>query len=206
MSISTALFTNSQARVFRCLFGQPEREFHLNELRRLTGLGNALLQRELNRLADAGFVTSERVGNLRRLRANPNSPVFLELVALTRKVLGAEPLLREALAFLAPNLKGAWIYGSYAKESETAESDLDVMLVGNRLTLSRVLEVIAPIEEELGRKFNPTLYTMAECARRRSEPDSFVNRVLAQPVLALMGNLHGSPRPRQTGGVNSAYS
>ncbi|UCH47295.1 MAG: transcriptional regulator [Betaproteobacteria bacterium] len=196
MSISRALFTDSQARVYRCLFGQPEREFHLNELRRLTGLGSASLQRELNRLADAGLVTSERVGNLRRFRANPSSPVYMELIALTRKVLGAEPLLRDALAVLTFNLKGAWIYGSYAKESETAQSDLDVMLVGNRLTLSRVLEVLAPLEEELGRKINPTLYTTAEFAKRRAEPDSFVNRVLAQPVLALMGNLHESPRPR----------
>ena len=196
MSISTALFTDSQARVYRCLFGQPECEFHLNELRRLTGLGSASLQRELNRLADAGLVTSERVGNLRRFRANPSSPVYPELVSLTRKVLGAEPVLREALAVLTPNLKAAWIYGSYAKESETAQSDLDVMLVGNRLTLSRVLEVLTPAEGELGRKINPTLYTTSEFSKRRAEPDSFVNRVLAQPVLVLMGNLHDSSGPR----------
>jgi predicted nucleotidyltransferase len=194
MSMSNALFTDSQACVYRCLFGQPEREFHLNELRRLTGLGSASLQRELNRLADAGLVTSERVGNLRRFRANPGSPVYSELIALTRKVLGAEPLLRDALVVLTPNLKAAWIYGSYAKESETAQSDLDVMLVGNRLTLSRVLEVVAPLEEKLGRKINPTLFTTAEFAKRLAEPDSFVNRVLAQPVVSLIGNLHESSR------------
>jgi predicted nucleotidyltransferase len=196
MSISGALFSDSQARVYRCLFGQPERAFHLNELRRLTGLGSASLQRELNRLADAGLVTSERVGNLRRFRANPDSPVYLELVALTRKVLGAEPMLREALAVLVPNLRAAWIYGSHAKATETESSDIDVMLIGNRVTLSRVLEVVTPIEAELGRKINPTLYTTAEFAKRRAEPDSFVNRVLAQPVLALLGDLHDSSRAR----------
>lgn len=194
MSISAALFTDSQARVYRWLFGQPERAFHLNELRRLTGLGSASLQRELNRLADAGLVTSERVGNLRRFRANPDSPVYLELVALTRKVLGAEPMLREALVVLLPNLRAAWIYGSHAKATETASSDIDVMLIGNRVTLSQVLEVVTPIEAELGRKINPTLYTTAEFAKRRAEPDSFVNRVLAQPVLPLIGNLHEPSR------------
>jgi predicted nucleotidyltransferase len=196
MSISGALFSDSQARVYRCLFGQPERAFHLNELRRLTGLGSASLQRELNRLADAGLVTSERVGNLRRFRANPDSPVYLELVALTRKVLGAEPMLREALAVLVPNLRAAWIYGSHAKATETESSDIDVMLIGNRVTLSRVLEVVTPIEAELGRKINAALYTTAEFGRRRAEPDSFVNRVLAQPVLALLGDLHDSSRAR----------
>ena len=75
-------------------------------------------------------------------------------------------------------------------------SDIDVMLIGNRVTLSRVLEVVTPIEAELGRKINPTLYTTAEFAKRRAEPDSFVNRVLAQPVLALLGDLHDSSRAR----------
>ena len=56
MSIASSLFSASQERVFRWLFGQPERGFHLSELRRLTGLGSASLQRELNRLAESGLV------------------------------------------------------------------------------------------------------------------------------------------------------
>jgi len=47
MSIATVLFSQSQSRLFRWLFVQPERRFHLSELRRLTGLGSASLQREL---------------------------------------------------------------------------------------------------------------------------------------------------------------
>lgn len=194
MSISSALFSEGQSRVFRWVFGQPAREFHLSELRRLSGLGSATLQRELNALADAGLILSERVGNLRRFRANPQSPVFSELVALTRKTLGAEPLLREALQTLSPDVEGAWIYGSYAKQTDTAASDIDVMIVGSNLSLARVIEVFLPAEELLGRKVNPTLYTSAEFDERRAEADSFVNRVLAQPLLPLIGTLHGPAR------------
>ncbi len=194
MSIASALFSDSQTRVLRWLFGQPDRGFHLSELRRLSGLGSASLQRELKRLAEAGLVQSERVGNLRRFQANPHSPVFGELVALTRKTLGAEPLLREALQPLLPGLQGAWIFGSVAKQTDTAQSDIDVMLVGKNLSLSRVLELLLPVEEQLGRKINPTCYTPAEFARRRAEADSFVNRVLAQPVLPLIGELHEPSR------------
>lgn len=194
MSISATVFSDSQARVYRWVFGQPEREFHLSELRRLTGLGSASLQRELNRLTEAGLLDSERVGNMRRFRANPDSPVYAELVSLTRKTLGAQQILRDALVPLAPNLQAAWIYGSLAKETETVRSDVDVMLIGNGLTLGRVLEVLAPIENELGRKINPTLYTTAEFAKRREQADSFVNRVLAQPVLPLIGKLHEPSR------------
>lgn len=190
MSIASALFSNSQSRVFRWLFGQPERSYHLSELRRLTSLGSASLQRELNRLAEAGLVCSERVGNLRRFRANAQSPVFRELVDLTRKTLGVEPLLREALLGLTPNLQAAWVYGSVAKQTDTAQSDIDVMLIGENLLLGHVLELLVPLETQLGRKINPTCYTPADFERRRADADSFVNRVLAQPILPLIGNAH----------------
>jgi predicted nucleotidyltransferase len=190
MSIATALFSDSQARVYRWLFGQPNRSFHLSELRRLTGLGSASLQRELRKLADSGLVSSERVGNLRCFRANPESPVLSELVTLTRKTLGLQPMLSDALAPLVPRLRAAWVYGSVARQTDTAASDVDVMVIGDDLTLREVLERLLPVEKELGRKINPTCYSVAEFASRRSEPDSFVSRVLAQPICPLIGELN----------------
>lgn len=187
MSISAALFSDSQARLFRWIFGQPGRNYHLSELRRLSGLGSASLQRELNRLVEAGLVLSERVGNLRRFQANPQSPVYSELIALTRKTLGAEPLLREALQPIAARLETAFIYGSVAKQTDTAESDIDLMLVGEDLSLNEILSLLLPLETQLGRKINPNCYTRSEYARRLAEPESFVNRVLAQPILPLIG-------------------
>lgn len=190
MSIFSGLFTDSQSRLFIWLFGQPERAYHLSELRRLTGLGSASLQRELNRLAAAGLVDSQMVGNMRRFQANPQSPVFAELVALTRKTLGTVPVLRDALSPLMPDLLAAWVYGSVAKQTDTARSDIDVMLVGNDLLLGKVLTCLVPAEAQLGRKINPTCYSPEEFERRRAEPDSFLNRVLSQPILALIGDAH----------------
>ena len=70
------------------------------------------------------------------------------------------------------------------------------MLVGRNLSLSKVLALLVPLEKELGRKINPTCFTPAEFKRRRTEPDSFVNRVLAQPVLPLTGNAIDPARAR----------
>jgi predicted nucleotidyltransferase len=196
MSIATALFSDSQTRVLQWLFGQPERGFHLNELLRLTGLGSASLQRELKKLVDAGLVRSQRVGNLRTFQADAKSPVFDELIGLTRKTLGAQPMLREALAPLAPTIQTAFIYGSVAKGADTAKSDIDVMLVGKDLRLAKVLELLVPLEAQLGRKINPTCLTPAEFKRRRAERDSFINRVLARPTLPLLGDVPGPARPR----------
>lgn len=190
MNLSAAIFTDSQSRLYSWLFGQPERAYHLNELRRLTGLGSASLQRELKRLATAGLVDAQAVGNLRRFQANPQSPVYAELVALTRKTLGTVPVLRDALQPLQPNLLSAWVYGSVAKQTDTARSDIDVMLVGDNLLLGQVLAALEPAEAQLGRKINPNCYSPQEFERRRLEPDSFINRVLSQPTLSLIGDVH----------------
>ena len=194
MVVVTALFSESQSKVFRWLFGQPDRAFHLSELRRLTGLGSASLQRELNRLAEAGLVHSERVGNLRRFQANPQSPVYSDLIALTRKTVGMEPLLREALLPLLPRLKAAWIFGSVAKQTDTSQSDIDILLIGENLSLGDILEHLTPLEAQLCRRINPTCYSPADFERRRAEPDSFVNRVLSQAMLPLIGDVDESAR------------
>jgi predicted nucleotidyltransferase len=186
MSLASALFSDSQSKVHRWIFGQPDRQYHLSELRRLTGLGSASLQRELNRLVGAGLVRSEHRGNMRYFQAHAQSPVYAELVALTRKTLGVVPVLQEALAPLLPKLQAAWVYGSVARETDTAQSDVDVLLVGNDLLLGEVLGLLLPAETQLGRKINPNCYTIEAFEQRRLEPDSFINRVLAQPVLPLI--------------------
>ena len=194
MSLSDALFTPSQAQVWAWVFGQPERRFHFSELLRLTGLGSASLQREIGRLVDAGLLTSEPVGNLRCVQANPHSPVFAEVLGITRKALGAVPQLQTALAPLASQLQGAWIFGSVAKGTDTAHSDIDLLLVGD-LTLAQAMEHTVPVEERLGRKISPTLYTPAEFAQRLADSDSFVSQVMGGPLLALLPSAPGGVAP-----------
>lgn len=204
MSIASSLFSDSQTRLLPWLFGQPERSYHLSELRRLTLLGSATLQRELNRLVDSQLVLSTRVGNLRCFQANTQSPVYAELVAITRKTMGAAPLLLKALQPMSSRINLALIYGSVAKGTDTAQSDVDLLLVGKGLVLSEILQLLLPIEEALARKINPTCYTPSEYAKRLAEPDSFVNRILAQPTLPLMGEVHGSSQRSGELGSNRA--
>ena len=188
--LSAALFSPAQAHVLAWLFGQPERWFHVNELLRLTGLGSASLQRELARLDAGGLVVAEQVGNLRRRRANEHSPVFAELVSLVRKTLGVVPTLREALAPLQERIELALVFGSVAKQTDRASSDVDLLVVSDTVTVGEILPLVINAEAALGRKVNPSCYTPGEFERRRDDPDSFINRVLAQPTLVLWGEVH----------------
>lgn len=191
MSLARAVFSDRQARLFRWLFGQPERTFFLNELLRLSGLSSASLQQELKRLTESGLVQSARTGNLRVFRANPDSPLFPELVSITRKTCGVAAVVMDSLEPLRPKITRALIYGSVAKQEDSSASDIDLMLVSMDLTLAVVLQHLQSAEDRLGRKVNPTCYTLKEFERRRLDPDSFVSKVLAQPVIDLLGGGEG---------------
>ena len=200
MSIKNALFSSSQAKVYAWVFGQPDRSFHLSELAKLTGLASASLQREVKRLTDAGLVVSERVGNQRHISANRQSLVFDEIRQLTRKTMGAEPLLREALRPLSDKIELAIIYGSVAKGTDTSSSDIDLLIVSDVVGLSAVLECCFEAENQLGRQINPNCYTSAEFRRRQQTHDSFVQRILAQSIITLYGDLNaarGTRKPEQ---------
>ena len=187
-SLSDALFTTTQQRVLACLFGEPGRSYAVNELIQTTGAGSGAVQRELARLSGSGLLTVEQVGNQRRYRANPDSPIHDELAAIVRKTFGLAMPLQQALAPLAKQIHAAFVYGSVAKGSDTASSDIDLMLVSEDLAYPDVMTVLHPLVERIGREINPTLYTRAELRKRIEDGNSFITRVLQQPRIWLIGS------------------
>ena len=186
-NLSDALFTRTQQRVLACLFGGLGRSYAVNELIQTTGAGSGAVQRELARLAGSGLLTIEQVGNQKRYRANPDSPIHDELVAIVRKTFGLALPLREALAPLTEQIDAAFVYGSVAKGSDTAASDIDLMLVSDTLAYADVMAVLDPLIARLGREVKPTLYTRAELRTRVDGGNSFITRVLQQPRVWLIG-------------------
>lgn len=186
--IADALFTSAQQKLLALLFVQVDKAFHLNEIMRLTGLGSASAQRELKRLDDAGLILSERVGNARLFRPNRNSPVYPELHGLIQKTMGLVGVLRAALQPLSPAQNIAFVYGSIAKGGETADSDVDLLLVGESISYGTLLSALVPAEQALGRKISPTPYTHAEFAKRLQEQQHFLMRVLELPKIFILGD------------------
>jgi predicted nucleotidyltransferase len=170
------------------LFGQPERSFFTSEIIDHLGRGSGAVQRQLKRLADAGVVTASRVGRQTHYQANPASPIFAELRSIVRKTVGVAEPLREALAPLKDHLSLALVYGSVAKGTDRSDSDIDLMLVSDDLTLEEVYRALAETEATLLRSIRPTLYTPAEMQRRLRD-SAFVARVLTGDTIVLIGEL-----------------
>jgi predicted nucleotidyltransferase len=187
LSLSEALFTTTQQRVLGLLFGKPDQSFYANEIARWAQVGKGSLMRELDRLQQAGVLTLTRQGNQTHYQVNPDCPIYAELLGIARKTFGiAEPLC-QALQPFAEQITWAFVYGSIAKDQANASSDIDLMLIGKGLHYSEVMERLMPLEEQLGRVLNPTLYTLDDWAAKLAAENSFVVRVVQQDKINLMG-------------------
>ncbi|MBU2854950.1 transcriptional regulator [Acidithiobacillus ferriphilus] len=184
-SLADALFSATQQRVLALLFGQPGRSFFTNELIGLVGAGSGAVQREVKRLVESGLVTVTRIGSQKHYQANPAAPIFEELRGIVTKTLGLAEVLRAALVPLGETVRLALVYGSVAKGSDTAHSDIDLLLVSDELTLEQVYTALTPVEQQLGRRVSPTLYTVAEFRRRRAGGNPFLTKVLAGETIRL---------------------
>jgi len=183
------LFTKTQQRVLSLLYGRPEQTFYLNQIVRLAAVGKGSVSRELEKLCAAGLLTVSRQGNQNHYQANANNPIFNELKAITQKTFGVVDIIKEVLVSLLPKLSRAFIYGSVAQGTKHAGSDIDLMLVGDDMSYSEVMELLAPAEKQLGRTINPTLYTVAEFTDRKTNHQPFIQRVMEQPKLWLVGDM-----------------
>ena len=169
------------------LFGQPHRSFYATEIIGLVASGSGSVQRELANLAQTGLVTVKAVGNQKHYRANPDSPIFAELCAIVQKTVGLAEPLRDALAPLAPKIMAAFVYGSIAKNTDTARSDIDLMLLSDDISYGDVFAALEDVGNKLSRPVNPTILTRKEFAKRLEAHESFLTRVLAQPKIWILG-------------------
>ena len=188
VSISDVLFSGVQRRVLGLLFGNPDRSFYTNEIAKKAITGRGALQRELERMTSSGLITMSLIGRQKHYQANREAPIFQELRGIVLKTFGLADVLRTALASSSGPVRVAFIYGSVAKGMDSAKSDIDVMVIAEGITYSHLFETFAEAEQTLGRKVNPTLYSIEDFAKKLRGDNHFVTRVIDQPKIMLIGD------------------
>lgn len=139
------------------------------------------------RLEKAGLVVKTPRGNRAYYQANRGHPAFEDLKRVILKTFGLGDAIRAALAPAADRVRVALVYGSFARDEETAASDIDLLLIGD-LTLRDVANLLGPVARRLGREFNPTVYPPEEFRRKAKEGHHFVTEILRGEKVFLIGN------------------
>jgi predicted nucleotidyltransferase len=197
ISPSNALFSQVQQRVLEVIFDDPDRSFYGSEIVRKIDSGVGAVDRELSKLERSGLVLVERIKNRKYYRANSDAPLYAELSALIQKTVVLPQLIRRSLLPYADAITAAFIFGSVAKQTDKPQSDIDLIVVGDKLNFSDLYSAAFAVEKKLNRKVSTLFLSRADWRRKASETGSVINKISRSPKVFIIGSqkdLHGQTR------------
>jgi predicted nucleotidyltransferase len=186
-SVGDLLFGQTRGRVLALLYGAPDESFFVRQIARQVETSVGSVQRELTLLASTGLIDRSALGSQVFYRANQKHPDYPELRALLAKTMGVFQILKAALAPLSSRISVAFVYGSVARGEEKATSDIDLMVIG-AISLDEVLDAVGPVEKQLRRPINPTIYTPEDLKTRLHEGNHFLQSLKKSKKVFLIGD------------------
>jgi len=184
--LADLLFGRTRGAVLALLYGRADQSFYTRQIAREVNASVGAVQRELENLSKVGLILRKTTGSQVFYQVNRDTAIFPEMRALINKTIGIFGVLRSALRPLSKRIVAAFVYGSVAREEETAQSDVDLMVVGEA-TLDEVLSRLSTAEKGIGRSVNPTVYSVAEFKSKLAARNHFLTSVLKGEKVFLFG-------------------
>ena len=198
--LADLLFGRTRGAILALLYGHADQTFYTRQIAREVDASIGAVQRELENLSKVGLIVRNSLGSQVFYQANRSAPIFKDLQALINKTIGVFSVLRSALQPLSKRIVVAFVYGSVAREEETAQSDVDLMIVG-KATLDEILSRLSTVEKSIGRPINPTVYSVEEFKSKLASGNHFLTAVLKGQKEFLLGD---EDELRKVGGVRLA--
>ncbi len=168
------------------LYGHADQSFYLRQLVRVVGAGHGALQRELKHLTEMGLIVRTVQGNQVPISRKFTKPDFLG---------SQEPDIQDRrhprrypfrVGIFGGEIQVAFVYGSVAHQKERADSDVDLMVLGDA-PFSDVVAALSPAQRALGREINPTVYPVSEFRSKLVAGNHFLHSVMKEKRLFLLG-------------------
>lgn len=137
--LKSLITSKTRMKLLIKFFINPETTSYLRELAEEFGESSNAVRVELNRLVEAGLLTSEYAGRLKLYKANVNNPIFSELHNIVKKYIGIDKLVEEIVNKLG-TVEIALITGDYAKGVDSGIIDLIIVGEVNQNYLQSLVE------------------------------------------------------------------
>jgi predicted nucleotidyltransferase len=171
-------------KILSFFFLNPHEILYVNELSRKLGLDKRNLVKKLQELDHIGILKSERRGNLKLYRVNPDFSLYQEYRKIVLKTIGVEEKLRQIMR-QTPRVKEAYIYGSYARDAMISHSDLDLLVVGDH-DIKTLQSKIIPLQREINREINSVNMSEDEFRKRTDMKDPFLSGIFQEKTVRLV--------------------
>jgi predicted nucleotidyltransferase/predicted transcriptional regulator with HTH domain len=186
-SMTILLNTRLRRNLLTYTFTHPNESYYVRELAGLINEDPGNLSRELKKLEVEGLYTSVTKGNMKLYLLNKRYPLYAELKTIIAKTTGIEGKLKEIVTYYL-GISLAFIYGSYATNTEQKSSDIDVILVG-KFSIDQFTSDIHELESQLNREINFTAYSKSEFEKEKKVKGGFLQLILEGKIILLKGGL-----------------
>ena len=159
-------------------------ELHLREIARRIEVTPVYVGKELENLESLGLVLNKKIGNLSMWEINRTSSLYPEIKALFLKTDALGNYLAKVFELFP--VEFAIIYGSFAKGSEGAKSDIDLFIVG-KVDEKKFITAIGKIEKKTGREVSYIIWNKKEFEKNAVKRHHLLINILKNPIIWLMG-------------------
>ncbi len=180
----------ARRRLLEAFLLGKEPQMNIRQAARAAGIHPSICLAELKNLQEAGILTSASAGNQLIYSLNQISEILPELRLIFKKSSSYPGRIKSAIATL-PNVSFAFIFGSFADESNNAKSDIDLMVIG-KPNLDNLYSEINKLEKELNVEIDNFTITEEEYAERAGS--GFIKNVNNSKKIFLKGDEDGLKR------------
>lgn len=176
-----SLKSKSAQKILSYFFLNPTGRSYINELAKLLCLDPKNTDRKLKELEKEGMLESDFEGKQRYFFLNRDYPLLDEYRKIVLKTMGIEKELRDVVG-KDDKIETAYIFGSYAKDSMDANSDIDLLLVGSHSTMETENK-IRKLEKESEREINIVSFSREEFERKKNE--FFLKNIFKEKIIKI---------------------
>jgi len=187
--LKTILGSKTRINILKLFVFNPKGEYYVREIERLIKTSFDLVRRELIHLESIGLLKSRVSGKQKYYTLNTEHMLFPEFKSMILKTAGIGDIIQGAIKN-RNDILVAFIYGSYAKNAENAESDIDLFVVGD-ISSADLQESVSEVESQTKREINPSVYSPKELKEKYKSKNHFVLSVIKEPKIFLKGDEDG---------------
>ena len=151
--LASLITSKTRLKLLLKFFTHPDARGHLRGLAEEFGDSTNAVRIELNKLEEAGLLTSASEGQKVVYHVNKTNPFYSDLVSMVSKYLGFDQLIESVLEKVG-DLEAAYVVGDYA--SGVDSGTIELVLVGNVYT-DVIDDLVERVESRINRKIKYSL-------------------------------------------------
>ena len=179
------LFTSTtRVNILEEFLLNPGNEYHIRGLARIVKATPIYVQKELKNLESIGLLDSRKKGNMMLYKIRTKSLIAEDLKRIFLKTESIGQAIMKDLD--TQKIKFAFIFGSFAKGSETSTSDVDMLIIGD-VNEDDAMRSISKTEKRIGREINFILWTEEEFLEKVEKGIPLIKEISKTPVIMIAG-------------------